>query len=209
MFSRLQYISQGDSGPTSHLRNIREALDAGVSLVQLRLKETSDEQFIETAGKAQELCRSYDARFIVNDNPQVALSCGADGVHLGLNDMDVLEARTIVGSMFIGGTANTFEDVLQRESEQVSYIGLGPFRFTNTKKKLSPLLGLEGYRSILHQMEDRSILVPVYAIGGIELGDIKSLMTTGVYGVAVSGLITQADNKERIVREINSILYNA
>lgn len=192
-----------------HLMHIESALDAGVSLVQLRLKNSSDELYLDLARRVRTLCNTYGAKLIINDRPLVARDCDADALHLGLTDMPVDEAKELVPGMLIGGTANTFEHVKQRCTERVGYIGLGPYRFTSTKEKLSPVLGLEGYQSIITKMKAENLHTPVYAIGGIELKDIASIVNTGVYGIAVSGLITRSFQKENLVKEINHILYHA
>ena len=118
---------------------------------------------------------------------------GADGVHLGKNDMPVDEARKILGNgKIIGGTANTIEDIVRLHKQGADYIGCGPFRFTTTKKKLSPVLGLEGYKSIVQNMRDKGIDLPIVAIGGITVADIPAIMATGVTGIALSGAILGA-----------------
>jgi thiamine-phosphate pyrophosphorylase len=208
MLHRLQYISQGKT-PSDHIENIRILLDSGIKLVQIRIKNAEKNMYLENAASAKELCMRYDANLIVNDEPHIAKSINADAVHLGLNDMKVSEARKIAPGMIIGGTANTFEHVKQRCLENTDYIGLGPFRFTTTKEKLSPVLGTEGYESILSRMQDEKLTTPVYAIGGIETEDIEFIMKTGVYGIAVSGMLTKSTNKEKLVKEITKILYNA
>lgn len=208
MLHKLQYISQG-STPEIHIQNIESVLQAGVKLVQLRLKNISDELYTDYAAKAKQLCNKYDAVLIINDNVNVAKLSNADALHLGLDDMNVMEAKQIVPAKLIGGTANTFEHIKQRCAEKVDYIGLGPYRFTSTKEKLSPILGIEGYQNIVEQMKKENLNTPIYAIGGIELQDIKSIINTGVYGIAVSGLLTNAEDKEHLVKEINNILYHA
>ena len=130
----------------------------------------------------------------------------ADGVHLGKKDMPVAEARKMLGKDFIiGGTANTFEDVKMHYEAGADYIGCGPFRFTTTKKNLSPILGLEGYRSIVSQMKEAGIHLPIVAIGGITFEDIPSIMATGVTGIALSGTILRADNPIEETRRIINI----
>ena len=130
----------------------------------------------------------------------------ADGVHLGKKDMPVAEARKMLGKDFIiGGTANTFEDVKMHYEAGADYIGCGPFRFTTTKKNLSPVLGLEGYRSIVSQMKEAGIHLPIVAIGGITFEDIPSIMATGVTGIALSGTILRADNPIEETRRIINI----
>jgi thiamine-phosphate pyrophosphorylase len=196
MLKKIQYISQGDS-PEQQLANISKALDAGCKWIQLRYKNKSIEEVRTLAIMAQKICKAYDATFIINDHLQVASEINADGVHLGLEDISVKEARILLKeNKIIGGTANTLEDVLQRVNEKCDYIGLGPFRFTTTKEKLSPILGIEGYQEILKELKNRIIDIPIYAIGGIEIEDFEKLEQAGVYGVAVSGLITHHKNPE-------------
>ena len=202
MIAKLQYISQ-ENAEQSHLQAIKKALEAGCNWIQLRVKNQPEEKVLELALEARKLCDAFSAKLIVNDHPEVALKAKADGLHLGLQDMPVLQARAIVGpEMMIGGTANTFEHVMQRVAEGVNYIGLGPFRFTKTKEKLSPILGLEGYKTIMQQMQEAQISLPIIAIGGIELEDVASIIQTGIYGVAVSGAITRAENPKETVQEM-------
>lgn len=194
MIDKLHYISQTSAG-NSHLEAIKKILLAGGKWIQLRVKNQSEEEVLPLAVAAVALCKPYGAKLIVNDYPLIALKAGADGVHLGLNDMSVATARTIVGAgMIIGGTANTFGHMQQRVSEGADYIGLGPYRFTTTKQNLSPVIGLEGYVGLMKQARKAGITLPVIAIGGIELEDIHSLMQTGVHGVAVSGALTRHDD---------------
>ena len=93
----------------------------------------------------------------------------------------------------IGGTANTFADIRQHVADGADYIGCGPFRFTTTKQKLSPILGLDGYRSILVQMQEEGLTIPIVAIGGITREDIPSLKALGLSGIALSGGILKAE----------------
>lgn len=207
MFNKLQYISQGNT-VEEQSNNIRRALDIGCDWIQLRFKTQNTLDLFNLAESAKNLCDVYSTTFIINDNVHLAQQLDADGVHLGLTDMSILEARQVLGkTKIIGGTANTFEDILQRTAEICDYIGLGPFQFTATKEKLSPILGLEGYRSIIEQMKAKNIQIPIYAIGGITLENVESLMETGIHGIAVSGLITQSENPEQLITQLNKKLY--
>lgn len=191
--ARLQYISQSPPEGT-HLTAIEKVLRSGARWIQLRVKEQSEEQVLSLALAAQALCAQYEAKLIVNDFPAIAMQAGAWGVHLGLDDMPVPEARAMLGKdKCIGGTANTFEDIQQRAAEGVDYIGLGPFRFTTTKKNLSPVLGIAGYTRIMQQVKASGIRIPIIAIGGIDQDVIKPILATGIYGIAVSGLLTHSD----------------
>ena len=207
MYNKLQYISQGDT-VKAQLYNIHQALDHGCDWIQMRFKNQNALNVFTLAEAVKVLCNEYLATFIVNDNVHLAQQLDADGVHLGLSDMNVQDARVILGKdKIIGGTANTLEDVLQRTAENCDYIGLGPFQFTATKQNLSPILGLEGYRLIIEQINAKNILIPIYAIGGITLENVEGLMKTGVHGIAVSGLITQSKNPSQLINQLNEKLY--
>jgi thiamine-phosphate pyrophosphorylase len=169
-------------------------------LVQLRVKALTEAEFLAVAREAVKICGALGARLIINDWVEIAMAVGADGVHVGKEDMPVREARRIMGEgKIVGGTANTMEDIREHLSCGADYIGLGPYRYTTTKEKLSPILGLEGYRRV---MADVGIAVPVYAIGGIGVDDIGPLVATGVYGVAFSGLLVNSADRGVVVREI-------
>lgn len=207
MYNKLQYISQGNTFE-EQLYNITKALDNGCLWIQLRFKNGNSLELFTLAEAVKLLCEKYQAIFIINDKVDLALQIDADGVHLGLNDMRIKDAREILGDKkIIGGTANTFNEILQRKNEGCNYIGLGPFQFTKTKDNLSPTLGIEGYSSIIEKMMNENIKIPIYAIGGITLENIESLLNAGVYGIAVSGLITNNESKLQLINQLNEKLY--
>ena len=188
----------------SYPDSARIALEGGCRWVQLRMKDASEEELKNTAIRVQDLCRQYGATFIIDDHVDLVKQIGADGVHLGKLDMPIKEARERLGKGFIiGGTANTFEDIRQHVADGADYIGCGPFRFTTTKQKLSPILGLDGYRSILAQMKEEGLSIPVVGIGGITREDIPALKAVGLSGIALSGGILKAGNP---VREMETII---
>lgn len=200
---RLIYISQ-QTPAASHADNILAACEAGCRWIQLRVKNGDA---TEAALQAMDICRAYGATLTINDHPAIAKAVGAHGVHVGLQDMPVAEARAIVGpAAIVGGTANTPGDALAHGAAGADYIGYGPYRFTTTKEKLSPILGLAGYNRLMAARPG----IPVIAIGGILLEDIPDLLETGVYGIAVSGLITHARDKKSLVQQIlDSIWTNS
>ena len=169
------------------------ACQGGVRWVQFRVKNQHYATWKQLALDTQAVARRYGATLLINDNPRLAQEIGADGVHLGAADMPPAEAREMLGSKFIiGGTANTFADVQRLAAAGVDYIGLGPFRFTRTKDKLSPILGLAGYASIVAQARAAGLVLPIIGIGGITLADVPELLATELHGVAVSGAIGAA-----------------
>ena len=194
----------------SYLDSIRLALLGGCRWIQLRVKGASDEDVLPMALEAQKMCKEYGATFIIDDRVDMVKAIGADGVHLGKNDMPVAEARRILGKDFIiGGTANTFEDVRQHYQDGANYIGCGPFRFTTTKEKLSPILGLEGYRDIVLKMKEEKIDIPIVAIGGITANDIPAIMQTGVTGIAISGTVLRAESPVDEMKRLLEIVNNS
>ncbi len=190
----IQFITHSNNR-YGYVDGARLALEGGCRWVQLRMKEATEAEFMAAATEIGRLCKKHGATFVLDDHVEWVEKTGADGVHLGKNDMPIDEARKILGSdKIIGGTANTFEDVERLYRQGADYIGCGPFRFTTTKKNLSPVLGLEGYQHIVDQMKSHGINLPIVAIGGILESDIKSILATGVSGIAVSGGILNAEN---------------
>lgn len=189
----LQFITHRNERFPDESEGALMALKGGCRWIQLRMKEAGARDIVDMGKKISAMCREYGATFILDDHVELVDVCGADGVHLGKNDMPVAEARKILGTdSIIGATANTYEDILKAVADGADYIGLGPFRFTTTKEKLSPTLGLEGYRGIIRRCRDTGICPKIVAIGGITPEDLPSLLKTGVSGVAISGAILNA-----------------
>ena len=186
--SKLQFI-------TTNAATAELACKGGADWIQLRIKDVTYEKYREEALKTQAVCKKYGATLIINDNARLALDIGADGVHLGKTDVisPEEEAALISGNFIVGRTTNTAADIDELKGKYVHYIGLGPYRFTGTKKNLSPILGLDGYKAILAQLKTSfPAHPPIVAIGGIIQYDIPSLLDAGVYGIAVSGAIANA-----------------
>lgn len=192
--SSLQFITHYTDRYSYHDSAIM-ALEGGCRWIQLRMKDSEDAEIERVAKILLPECRSRGAVLVIDDRLDVALRIGADGVHLGKNDMPVSQARSIAGNGFIiGGTANTFDDICALYRQGADYIGCGPFRFTTTKKNLATILGLDGYRRLTEQMKENGISLPIVAIGGITYDDIPEIMKTGVTGIALSGSILRADD---------------
>lgn len=209
MYSKIQYISQGLTA-TEQFNNIHQVLDAGCSWIQLRFKNAEKGELTLLAERVKPLCKSYNAVFILNDHVELARQLDADGVHLGLQDTKIAIARELLGNQkIIGGTANTISDVLQRIEEGCNYVGLGPFKFTKTKEKLSPIIGISGYREIMSELRKQEMDIPVYAIGGIGEEDVASINSCGIYGIAISGLLTHHTEKKKLIKQLKHTLYAA
>lgn len=192
MLSSFQYITNTQD-KKKLVERVRNVLQAGGKWIQLRLKEASTSLRVELAKELIPLCRAAHAILIIDDDVEAVLHSGADGIHLGKNDLSPIEARLILGdSAIIGYTCNTEEDILQAARFGVNYIGIGPYRNTETKKLLSPLLGIEGLQKLMEYNQKLPYPLPAVAIGGIDIADLMSIKKTGVVGVAVSGVIDKA-----------------
>lgn len=204
---RLQFITHYNEN-CSYEDSAKIALEGGCRWIQLRIKDAEEKFLEQMALRVQSMCREYGATFIIDDNVLLAKKIGADGVHLGKNDMPVAQARQILGEKFIiGGTVNSFEDILYHlKNGTPDYFGCGPFRFTSTKKNLAPVLGSEGYRDIVLKMREKGVDVPLVAIGGITKEDIPQLLECGVSGIALSGSIINAENPVREMADVIEIL---
>lgn len=186
---------------------VKMVLQGGCKWIQLRMKDASQDEITEVAKEIQPICKENDCILVVDDWVEVAKELNLDGVHLGKTDMNPKEAREILGQQFIiGATANTFEDIEGLSRLDIDYIGLGPFRFTSTKQKLSPVIGIDGYRDIMSRMAEMDIKTPVVAIGGITYEDINPLMETGLNGIAVSGGIIGADSPAKETEKMINLL---
>lgn len=203
-WSKLQFITHGSSADDI-LNGALDVLQGGCRWVQLRMKNFPAEEKVAVAGKLLPVCRKFGAVMLIDDEVEIARRLGLDGVHLGLNDMPISEARRILGESFIiGGTANTLEQAQHQISLGADYLGIGPFRYTTTKQNLSPLLGLEGYRKLMSRTD--IITVPVVAIGGIVETDVEDIIATKVNGIAVSGAILNSENHVEQTRKLLNIL---
>ena len=202
----LQFITHKNERH-GYLDGAEAALRGGCRWIQLRMKDEPDESVIAAGRQLAPLCRAAGATFIIDDHVALVDAVGADGVHLGKNDMPVAEARRILGpDRIIGATANTFDDIAAAVASRADYIGLGPFRFTETKKRLSPILGLGGYRDIMARCRRAGYTIPVVAIGGITHEDIEAIMATGVTGIALSGTILRAADPAAATSQIINLI---
>lgn len=197
----LQFITHGAT-VDEVVAGAEAAVAGGCRWVQLRMKDAPRQSLVQAGRRIRRLCS--DGRiFIVDDHVELVEELGADGVHLGRNDMPVDRARAILGpDRIIGATANTAAHILEAAAAGADYIGLGPFRFTTTKKNLSPVLGAGGYRGILGEVRAAGVTLPVVAIGGITAADVATVMDAGADGVAVSGAILSAADPVEATRII-------
>lgn len=209
MSFQVQFITHFTERIT-YLDSVRIALQGGCRWIQLRMKHASSSEVSAAASEALRLCRVYEGvTLILDDHVELVRESGADGVHLGLTDMPVAGAREILprGQYIIGGTANTLADVRMHAAGGADYIGCGPFRFTTTKDRdrLAPVLGIEGYRSVMEGMRREGLVLPVVGIGGVTAEDIPSLAEAGLSGIALSGSILRSEDPVAEMRRVMEI----
>jgi len=211
--SRMQFITHQWS-KRSIPDQVEQACRGGCGWIQLRLKDTDEQRWLEILEQVKPICLQYGAFLIINDHVEMALKAAADGVHLGKHDMCPSKARELLGEKsIIGATANTLEDIQVLQAKGIDYLGVGPYRYTSTKSKLSPVLGTEGYRKIIRGMKSENLAIPVIAVGGIHRDDIPFLMRTGLHGIAVSSSLANASDPsqwtEKALTQIQKEVQNA
>ncbi len=193
---RFQYLTQ-DLPSFSHPELAEMACKNGIKWLQLRVKEVPFDEYLYIAQTVKHICDRFQTTLIINDNVEICKLVNAAGVHLGKTDMSIAQARKILGeTKIIGGTANTLEDIMFLHVQGAHYVGLGPYKFTTTKKNLSSVLGLDAYSKTVQALP---FPIPIIAIGGIQLEDVKPLINTGVFGVAVSSAINLSTEKEKTI----------
>lgn len=202
----LQYITNTES-PVGVVEQIKGVIAGGGRWIQIRMKDASDDEIRKVVEEIKPLCLETESFLILNDRVELAKTLNVGGVHLGKMDMLPSKARLTLGpAAVIGCTANTIEDVIAVHTLDIDYIGIGPFRFTETKKNLAPVLGIDGIADICKQMKERQINIPTVAVGGIKKEDVDSLMVSGVEGLAVSGAIAFAKDIKAETEEFLRLL---
>ena len=184
-------------GTQTLYQQVEAALKGGATCVQLREKELDEAAFLQEAKELCALCRRYGVPFIVNDNVDVAQACGADGVHVGQEDMKAGEVRRRVGEdMILGVSVHTVEEARRAVRDGADYLGLGAVFPTSTKTDADQMSN-ETLRDICGAVE-----IPVVAIGGLNRGNILRLSGSGVDGVALVSAIFGAEDIEAACREL-------
>ncbi len=187
----------------SHIELAKMAIKGGADIIQLRDKYISTSDFISLAIKIRKLCNKHKVLFLVNDRVDVALVSGADGVHLGKEDIPVKEADKLLGKKkIIGGTAHTLNEAIQREKEGADYIGFGHIYPTSSKHKPDKPKGIKYLKRVVEKLK-----IPVFAIGGIGISNINEVMSTGVHGIAVIGSVAGSKDPESAVKELRKKIY--
>lgn len=181
----------------SLIEQVESALKGGITCLQLREKDMDEATFLSEAIEMKKLCEKYNVPLIINDNVNIAIQAGANGVHVGQSDMEVSEVRKLVGdNMIIGVSAHTVEEAKAAEAGGADYLGVGAIYQTTTKQDAT-YVTLNELKRICN-----SVKIPVVAIGGMDRNTISKLSGTGVDGVAMVSAIFAADNIEQECRKL-------
>ncbi len=191
------------TGKQTLYEQVEAALKGGVTCVQLREKELSEKEFIEEAIAIRKICQFHQVPLIINDNVNVALHSGADGIHIGQTDMKIMDVRRILGeNKIIGVSAHSVEEAIEAVRNGADYLGVGAV-FTTSTKLDATALSYETLRDICH-----SVTIPVVAIGGIHKENILKLSGSGIDGVALVSAIFSARDIERECKELSRTIHN-
>jgi thiamine-phosphate pyrophosphorylase len=197
MLGRLHVITDNRFGRDPRLA-VPIALQSGADVIQVRVKSWTDRDLLELAEQVVAWCQPYGAACIVNDRVDVALAVGADGVHLGADDLPVSVARSLLGpDAFVGGTARDAATARALVAAGASYLGVGPCFATVTKTGLPDPIGLAGVAAVAAAVD-----VPIIAIGGVRADQISELRAVGAYGVAVVDAVSGAEDQAAAVRDL-------
>jgi thiamine-phosphate diphosphorylase len=185
-----------------HEEQAAAAIRGGASAIQLREKGLPARELVEVGRRMAALCRDAGVVCIINDRADVAVACGADGVHVGEDDLPVAAARRIVGPRgIVGASAGTVEAALRAQAEGADYLGAGSVYATGTKDDAGPPIGTEGLAAIV-----RAVRIPVVAIGGITARVVPEVMRTGAAGVAVVSAVVAAPDIAGAARALRARL---
>jgi thiamine-phosphate pyrophosphorylase len=206
--SKFHYLSQ-DLTKRSHIEQVEIACQAGANWIQYRCLSKNDEALIQEIHEIASICDDWGATLILTNHYHLLQEVDAQGVHIEDMNADFIAIREAISDeKTLGASANTFEDI-QRiyTSGVVDYIGCGPFAFTKTKPNDYPLLGLSGYQELVQKMQELEIDIPLIAVGGIKLEDTEDLISTGIYGLAVSAAVNLAENPGLMIKDFHKKIY--
>jgi len=191
---KLHFITH-DINQHSHVQQAQIACEAGAKWIQYRCLSKADDELLADINAIAAICDDWGATLIVTNHIHLKGKADIQGFHIEDMDADFIALRKQIGEEYtLGGSSNTVENLIRLAHEGADYAGFGPFKITTTKPNNSPLLGIEGYAKAVSQLQQTDIMLPILAVGGVSLADIPRLMATGIYGIAASSAINQAED---------------
>ncbi len=202
---KLHFITH-DIPQHTHIAQAQLACEAGAKWIQYRCLSKTDDELLAEINLIAEICDDWGATLIVTNHIHLKGKADIQGFHIEDMDADFIALRKQLGEEYtLGGSANTVENLIRLAKEGADYAGFGPFKITTTKPNNSPLLGIKGYADALQKLTANNIELPILAVGGVTLDDISPLLATGIYGIAASSAINQAEDMYRAYQDF----YNA
>ncbi|SEA26789.1 thiamine phosphate synthase [Pedobacter hartonius] len=191
---KFQFITH-DITQLTHIEQAQIACEAGAKWIQYRCLTKDDDALLEDINVIAGICDDWGATLIVTNHVHLNRKADIQGFHIEDMDADFVALRGQLGEdITIGGSSNTVEGLIRLAAEGADYAGCGPFSITTTKPNNSSLLGLAGYAHVVSVLQEKGITLPVLAVGGVKLEDVDSLMDTGIFGIAASSAINQAED---------------
>jgi len=201
---KLHFITH-DIDQHSHIEQAQIACAAGAKWIQYRCLTKNDDELLQDINAIAEICDDWGATLIVTDHIHLNGKADIQGFHIEDMEADIISIRAQLGeAITIGGSANTVENLIRIAKDGADYAGFGPFSISTTKPNNAPLIGVEGYRKAMLELNKHNINLPVLAVGGVTIDDVDAVMETGVFGIAASSAINQAED----MHEAYQAFYN-
>jgi len=186
----------------SHIDQVQLACEAGAKWIQYRCLSKTDEELLADLSVIGSICDDWGATLIVTDHVHLKGKADIQGFHIEDMEADFIALRKEIGEEYtLGGSANTVQNLIRLAEEGADYAGFGPFAVTTTKPNNAPLLGVNGYTYAIEELKKNNIDLPVLAVGGVTLNDVEDLMQTGIYGIAASSAINQAEDLQEAYQD--------
>lgn len=191
---KLHFITH-DLPQSSHIEQVQVACEAGAKWIQYRCLSKADDELLADINLIAEICDDWGATLIVTNHIHLKGKADIQGFHIEDMDADLIALRKQIGEEFtLGGSANTIDQLIKLANDGADYAGFGPFNITSTKPNDYPLVKTDEYNNAVHILKSANIDLPVVAVGGVTLADVQALMATGIFGIAASSAINQAEN---------------
>jgi thiamine-phosphate pyrophosphorylase len=191
---KLHFITH-DIPHHTHVQQAQIACEAGAKWIQYRCLSKADDELLADINAIANICDDWGVTLIVTNHIHLKGKADIQGFHIEDMKADFIALRQQIGEEYtLGGSSNTVENLIRLANEGADYAGFGPFKVTTTKPNNSPLLGIEGYQKAVSALQETDIMLPILAVGGVTLADVPLLKATGIYGIAASSAINQAED---------------
>lgn len=203
---KLHFITH-DIDQHSHIEQVQIACEAGAKWIQYRCLSKADDELLADINAIANICDDWGATLIVTNHVHLKGKADIQGFHIEDMAADFIALRKQIGDEYtLGGSSNTIENLIRLAKEGADYAGFGPFKVTTTKPNNSPLLDVQGYATAMQSLKQQDIDLPILAVGGVTLQDVDALLSTGIYGIAASSAINQAEDMYQAYKDFYNYL---